>query len=113
MIVWAPAVLSVLYAFVLYFCICTCSVQLSMFHMERRSRNTLTTIIFKYVIFSGNLRLSDKMYQRPGNFPLTRRKNEAVKYTCLCNVPYCLWQITQAHFPVSPPSTGGWLKLLI
>ena len=29
----------------LYFCICTCSVQLSMFHMERRSRNTLIIII--------------------------------------------------------------------
>ena len=27
------------------FCICTCSVQLSMFHMERCSRNTLFTII--------------------------------------------------------------------
>ena len=39
MIVWTPAVLSVLYACALYFCICTCSVQLSMFHMERRSRN--------------------------------------------------------------------------
>ena len=29
---------------VLYFCICTCSVQLSMFHMERRARNTLTIL---------------------------------------------------------------------
>ena len=37
MIVWTPAVLSVLYACVLYFCICTCSAQLSMFHMERLS----------------------------------------------------------------------------
>ena len=47
MIIWTPTVLSVLYACVLYFCICTCSAQLSMFHMERRSRNTLiiTTII--------------------------------------------------------------------
>ena len=44
MIIWTPTVLSVLYACVLYFCICTCSAQLSMFHMERRSRNTL--IIF-------------------------------------------------------------------
>ena len=41
MIIWTPAVLSVLYTCVLYFCICTCSAQLSMFHMERRSRNTL------------------------------------------------------------------------
>ena len=35
----------VLYACILYFCICTCSAQLSMFHMERRSRNTLIIII--------------------------------------------------------------------
>ena len=38
MIVWTPAVLGVLYAGV---CICTCSAQLSLFHLERRSRNTL------------------------------------------------------------------------
>ena len=31
-IVWTLAVLDVLYVCVLYFCICTCSVQLSMFH---------------------------------------------------------------------------------
>ena len=34
-----------LYACVLYFCICPCSAQLSMSHMERRSRNTLIIII--------------------------------------------------------------------
>ena len=45
MIVWTPTVLSVLYACVLYFCIYTCSTQLCMFHMERRSRNTLVFII--------------------------------------------------------------------
>ena len=49
-IVWTPAVLSVLYACVLYFCICTCSAQLSMFHMERRSRNMLIIIVI--IIFS-------------------------------------------------------------
>ena len=27
------------------FCICTCSAQLRVFHMERRSRNTLIIII--------------------------------------------------------------------
>ena len=43
MIVWTPAVLSVLYACVLYSCICTA--QLNMFHMERRSRNMLIIII--------------------------------------------------------------------
>ena len=37
-----------LHTCVLYFCICTCSAQLSVFHTKRRSRNTLiiiTTII--------------------------------------------------------------------
>ena len=43
--------LGVLYACVLYFSICTCSAQLSMFHMERRSRNTLIIIII--IIKSG------------------------------------------------------------
>ena len=46
MITWTPTVLSVLYACVSYFCICICSAQLSMFHMERRSRNTLIIIKF-------------------------------------------------------------------
>ena len=45
MLVWTLAVLSVLYACVLYFCIRPCSAQLSMFHMERCSRNTLIIII--------------------------------------------------------------------
>ena len=35
---------------VLYFCICTCSAQLSMFHMERRSRKTLIIIIIIIII---------------------------------------------------------------
>ena len=50
MIIWTPTVLSVLYACVLYFCIWTCSAQLSMFHMERRSRNTLIIITIIIVI---------------------------------------------------------------
>ena len=45
MIVWTPAVLGVLYACVLYFCICTYSAQLSMFHMEKCTRNRLIIII--------------------------------------------------------------------
>ena len=45
MIMWAPAVFSVLCACVLYFGICTCSAQLSMFHMGRRSRNMIIIII--------------------------------------------------------------------
>ena len=50
MIIWTPVVLSVLYACVLYFCICTCSAQLSMFHMERLSRNTLIIIIIIIIV---------------------------------------------------------------
>ena len=49
MIVWTPAVLGVLYASVLYFCICTCSSQ---FSMERRSRNTIIIIIIIIIIIS-------------------------------------------------------------
>ena len=49
LIIWTPAVLSVLYACVLYFSICTCSAQLRMFHMERRSRNTLIVILSLYL----------------------------------------------------------------
>ena len=45
MIVWTHAALGVLDACVLYFSICTCSAQLSMFHMERCARNTLINII--------------------------------------------------------------------
>ena len=44
MSIWTPSVLSVFYACVLYFCICTCLAQFSMFHMERRFRNMLLII---------------------------------------------------------------------
>ena len=56
MIIWTPTVLSVLYACILYFCICTCSAQLNMFHIERCSRNTLIIIIIIIIMcwyFSG------------------------------------------------------------
>ena len=48
MIIWTLAVFSVLYTCVLYFCICTGSAQLSMFHMERSYKNTLI-IIFNFL----------------------------------------------------------------
>ena len=38
-----------IYACVLHFCIHTCSAQLSMFHMERHSRNTLIIIIITII----------------------------------------------------------------
>ena len=55
MTVWTPAVLGVLHACVLYFCICTCSGQLSMFRMERCSRNMLIIIIIIIIIIIGIL----------------------------------------------------------
>ena len=44
---WTHAVLGVLYACVLHFCICTCSGRPSMFQMERHSTSTITVIIIK------------------------------------------------------------------
>ena len=64
MIVWTPAVLGVLYACVLYFCICTCSAQLSMFHMERHSRNTLMIIIITSCQLSSTEQLSFRRFPR-------------------------------------------------
>ena len=55
MITWTPTVLSVLYAGVSYFCICTCSAQFSMCHMERRSRNTLIIIIIIIIMLIGTI----------------------------------------------------------
>ena len=52
-IILTPAVLSVLYACFSYFCICTYSAQLSMFHMERRSRNALIIILLLLLIAWG------------------------------------------------------------
>ena len=43
--VWTPAVLGVLYACGLYFCVCACSMHLSVFHLEKRCRNTLMIMI--------------------------------------------------------------------
>ena len=50
MIVWTHAVLGVLYACVFYFCSRACSAQLSIFLMERCSRNTLIVIVIIVII---------------------------------------------------------------
>ena len=50
MIVWTHAVLGVFYACVLYFCMCTCSAQFSLFHMETHSRNTIIVVIIIIII---------------------------------------------------------------
>ena len=67
MIILIPAVLSVLYASVLYFCICSCSVQLSMFHVERHSRNMIIVIIIIITIIIILLLLlsASKVYMLP------------------------------------------------
>ena len=94
MIILTLAVLSVLYACVLYFCICTCSAQLSMFHMDRRSRNTLIiiTIIWKQcnemVVF--------------WRWPWTSRS--AVEYECLLYQLKSKWIWTSVQY---------WCMLLI
>ena len=59
MIIWTPTVLSVLYASVLYFCTCTRSAQLSMFHMERRCRNThILLLVVVVVLYNKQILLS-------------------------------------------------------
>ena len=50
MIVWTPTAFECLICMRFYFCIFTCSAQLSMFHMEKRSRNTLIIIIIIIII---------------------------------------------------------------
>ena len=72
MVIWTPTVLSVLHACVLYFCVCTCSAQLNMFHMERRSRNALIMmmmmmmmmIIMITILYSTNVTRFVKMKAR-------------------------------------------------
>ena len=63
MISWTPTVLSVLYACVLYFCIWTCSAHLSMFHMERCSRNTLIIVIIIIIIIIIIITFLVELYQ--------------------------------------------------
>ena len=66
MIFRTPTVLSVLYACIFYSCICTCSARLSMFHTEKRSRNTLITII---IIIIALKFLSCPTHGRTDNMP--------------------------------------------
>ena len=48
---------------VLYFCICTCSAQLSMFHMERCARNTLIISSSSSSIVTGNAEGGEDTWQ--------------------------------------------------
>ena len=60
MIVWTRAVLGVLYSCVSYFCIHTYSTQLSKFHMERCSSNTIITISITTASLHGNDTIANK-----------------------------------------------------
>ena len=89
MIIWTPAVLSVLYACVSYFCICTCSAQLGMFHMERRSRNILITILITINIASfpaHQVNTLPQDHQDGSNVAATVGKNDLLTNTAQCNV---------------------------
>ena len=59
---WTPTVLGCLICMHFLFCICTCSVQLSMFHMERHSKNTLIIII---ITFWADLKLEQCKTKQP------------------------------------------------
>ena len=50
MIVWTPTVFGCLICMRFLFLYFTCSAQLSMFHMEKRSRDTLIIIIIIIII---------------------------------------------------------------
>ena len=82
MIVWTLAVLGVLYACVLYFCICTSSAQLRMFHMERRSRNTLIIII----ICSAGSSSSSRSSSRSSSSSSSRSSSSSSSIICI----FCL-----------------------
>ena len=60
---WAQAVLGVMYACALYFCMCTCSAQLSMFHRERLFRHTLIIITIIIEVRCGFTYFLVKSYQ--------------------------------------------------
>ena len=98
--IWISAVLSVLYAYVLYCCICACSAQLSMFHMERRSRITF----FFFFFFFFNRCLVSKFHGRfsflercsslfrtcKADLTLQRRSNIILQFT----LPYVSFRST-------------------
>ena len=88
---WPCAVLAVLHACVSYFCTCTCSAQLSMFHTERWSRNTITIII---VI----------------KFHMERWSSNTIIIDKINIITIAVWQTspailqTHGHCPVTPPN---------
>ena len=84
MIVWTHAVLGVLYACVLYFCICTCLAQLSMLQMERCSRNTIIIENYYYWLHPD----TDKRYGHTDR----QTGKQADMHACMCTHTH-----TQTH----------------
>ena len=74
-----------------YFCICTCSAQLSMFHMERRSRNTLIIIII----------IIGTVTDRIGTQTTVRLLRKIGLYPSLCNHRHTL-NALRYFFPKKP-----------
>ena len=104
MIVWTHAVLSVLYAFVLYFCICTCSAQLSMFHMERRSRNMLIIIIITILTM-----MRKETYESTEKLQLFNHSNHSNSQSAIqphTLPPHLLPAPSRSFWP---PVTEGWV----
>ena len=102
MIVWTPAVLSVLYACVLYFCICTCSAQLSMFHMERHSRNTLIIIIIVIMMMTRYTGLSTALTKRRP-LPPKRPGPQLTTFADLSRVAFPMVLYLGPHIATDPP----------
>ena len=64
MIVWTPTVFECLICMRFLFLYCTCSAQLSVFHMEKRSRNTLIISIIIIEYNDNRIHIFTKLAQR-------------------------------------------------
>ena len=92
MIVWTHAVLGVLYVCVLYFCICTCSAQLSMFPLERCSRNMLLSLLLQ----------QQKHHREPVSEWHTKGKKEAIQHAEYPGVPALVLLVHQRVNCIEP-----------
>ena len=107
------------------FCICTCSAQLSMFHMERCSRNTLIIIIILWVSGRGDFPMEFTWFLTP--FPQNSFRWEYKPRSSLCthafhrtdskdpniDVLECQQQKYTQHAPsmkMQCDSLYGWIK---
>ena len=105
------------YMHVSYFCICNCSAQLSMFHMERRSRNMLIIIIItintKQYLWTRNfkrlqgisiLKLLLPVQETHHTITLIRQGEVTVNYgpVSFPSIPRCLCAALIEHWHFSP-----------